>query len=685
MSFGANNRSSCLAFADSFFANCRNFVAVYLTKNFFRPLQNMRAAYKSIYRLCTERNTSDSECFTNCTRLELALRHPVLAIAGDATLLMRPLQDLLCTNSPATAVQATALFPVLKLLFKDLNTAVPLQSILNKTQQSELCLDGWRNVTTPPGVFTFEESLRLLGLNLPALQRILGQAEQVLLPENRALLWTVQSVIPQRINASIKALLSTKSAPQLIGKVDIQYVFASMSFQLCAATFPMHSGEQIPLCPWLCHNLSLSIDNARSFFSLPRNATLDPAFSILSWILSTCVSRGQWTRCLDRSCNNETHICFNGTKTAKRARRLGQGFCLSRTCPRPLKQTTDPRHWQTELKATADKAFEVTASLFPNLGLVNNRSVLPCGYECRTITFDLDDERVGRIVTGSTCWLLFVINVVAFITFFFHLDKLNKYPTNILPYFHLSTAMTTLGVNFQYFVDRKAIICHSDGTLRVNEPLSGSDSSLACTLLFTWLLYWMMATLSWWLPVVHGWYTVFTHLETKVTASEHYVLYYHLFAWLFPLIPVSIALGKHYIGGFPLYGICFLTETDGWLYCFTLPMIVVGASAFPMMFIGARKLMAARKNLHDFHNNTVTTIKQTRSSTIYTITQKRSTTSVMSERANKSSNLLHSLMTKMTAMILLSYINTQVRHVWFGIVFFGRTCACCVCMCISCV
>ncbi|KAL6053948.1 Frizzled-10 [Balamuthia mandrillaris] len=214
-----------------------------------------------------------------------------------------------------------------------------------------------------------------------------------------------------------------------------------------------------------------------------------------------------------------------------------------------------------------------TYTLKTKNGLVFNAS-LPCSYAKQTRllpTYDgplvcplplhnelggcvfgcpeplLTSEQWSGITTmiSVTAWLSFIL--MAFLTVSYLIDpQKRRFPNNLPLFFFLCILFFSFGLCISSLVGYKEVLC-SDSN---NAAYWGHET---CTIQGILIVYFMFAAMSWWLLIA---FNLLAHLMSARTQYELTVkkrktvmmAAYHGFAWLFPLIPMIIALSAHRIG-----------------------------------------------------------------------------------------------------------------------------------------
>jgi hypothetical protein len=169
-------------------------------------------------------------------------------------------------------------------------------------------------------------------------------------------------------------------------------------------------------------------------------------------------------------------------------------------------------------------------------------------------------------IAFARAWLGFW-SVVCFISTFltvltFLLDRTRyAYPERPIIYLSVCYMIYALGFIIRLGAGDKEIACWKDDSIGV-EVLIHEDANYAgCTIIFMMLYFSFMAASVWWVILTLTWFLA-AGMKWGNEAIEGYALYYHLAAWLIPLIKTIIVLVMQKVDGDELSRVCFVGSQD---------------------------------------------------------------------------------------------------------------------------
>ncbi|KAL6057870.1 Frizzled-9 [Balamuthia mandrillaris] len=148
-------------------------------------------------------------------------------------------------------------------------------------------------------------------------------------------------------------------------------------------------------------------------------------------------------------------------------------------------------------------------------------------------------------LVSVTAWLSFFL--MGFLCLSYLVDpRKRRFPANLPLFFFLCIMFFSFGLCISSMVGYKEVLCETDG----EAAYWGNET---CTLQGILIVYFMFAAMSWWLLIA---FNLLAHLMSAHTQYELGIkkrktvlmLAYHCFAWLFPLLPLTIALSAGRIG-----------------------------------------------------------------------------------------------------------------------------------------
>eukprot|EP00117_Sycon_ciliatum_P025967 scpid26366/ scgid21427/ Smoothened homolog len=405
------------------------------------------------------------------------------------------------------------------------------------------------------------------------------------------------------------------------------------SIALSALNQTLSSLQVLRPCRWICEDLRAFLGLISQLASRGIKDSIWIGF--LSRVLDTCGHNtsipGQYVHCLNFSgfysgAVEELYPDIQGDyivgeglnhtlslrviTSKKRTYSPPRTLCFSLALTNRTKEyfvaTSDSRHWDrrvqgvlAEITKAARKLVNATEEQMPV-----NGSLMPYALGCRSVVFSVAAiSRVRQVMLVLT-QITFVAVLFALASFLIQWRRMKKYPMPVLLYLNASALMTTIGFSIRFYLpDDNRLICHSDGSILLDQPRSNDESGW-CVTQFILSYYFLIATCFWWTCFAHSWYVTFTQLANRSTSvmkglvlkeQHHTMLVYHLVSWLPGIVLLVPILAKRYVWGLPIYGVCWLSGYKPYIGFLVVPQTISLLAGFGFLVAGMRSLWKARQ------------------------------------------------------------------------------------------
>ena len=378
-----------------------------------------------------------------------------------------------------------------------------------------------------------------------------------------------------------------------------------------ASTLDNVSFSVVPSCPWLCAGVQKVLKGMSQLATSPSNLSQSSQYRFLSRIASSCDNatnqdgnHGGYL-CMDASTSNirgrpEAKV-LNISATESNFFRDNRSTCPSTRCGPGFIATNISSHWNADIQESLQRAV-VAAQIVLRVDrrtIPFNGALKPCALGCKSLVYTKEDvKRVGDFLLPML-QIAFVSTVFALASFIVQWQRMRRYPMPVLFCMNLSLMFSTAAFSLRFYLPNggKSLICHSDNSLRINEPHDGGGGSTLCAIQFSVSYFFLNAGCMWWVCFAHSWMLAFSKLvrkdsSQKVISEERLMLVYHLVSWVPSMVLVVICLAQKKVTGSPLYGFCFLGGYD-YIYYLILPQVVPLIAGSVFMIIGLQSLLKA--------------------------------------------------------------------------------------------
>ena len=185
-----------------------------------------------------------------------------------------------------------------------------------------------------------------------------------------------------------------------------------------------------------------------------------------------------------------------------------------------------------------------------------------CGMRCHSPLFSEEDRRATGLVVVWGFALAIAIVVFGIMS---HVisgwKELNRYPGATIFYMCICWAVCFIAFLMQFVVSREEMVCSGDGTRYTGGESEGSQNML-CNFNFFMLYYAFISNCIWFVILSYCWRMKFTEDRRKceeVFAKKN--AYFHMSAWLIPLIMCITVIALDLVEGKDLVGVCFVSSS----------------------------------------------------------------------------------------------------------------------------
>ena len=213
-----------------------------------------------------------------------------------------------------------------------------------------------------------------------------------------------------------------------------------------------------------------------------------------------------------------------------------------------------------------------------------------CGMRCHSPLFSEEDRRATGRVVVLTAVLGLVFCLFGFMT---HLisgwKEVNNYPGAIIFYMCVCWAICFVAFLMQFTVSKEKMVCSGDGTRYTGGESEGSQNML-CNVNFFMLYYAFISNCIWFVILSYCFHIMFSEKASRRKSEEWKEevfakknAYFHMSAWLIPLIMCITVIALDQVEGKDLIGVCFVSTSNP--YATSLAVICpIAISLFASLF-----------------------------------------------------------------------------------------------------
>ena len=281
-------------------------------------------------------------------------------------------------------------------------------------------------------------------------------------------------------------------------------------------------------------------------------------------------------------------------------------YCIDFSCKFPLIETSDPRHWYPNHQDSIKELIASVRLIFPFSVLPYNASNFPCGVKCSTIAFSGDDEKLMRTVRFACGLVGIVFSTIAVVAYALNREKLQKLPRRLNFYLNLAFLIGP-GIDSLLAVgtdSMKIVYCHSDDTLRYDEPRDGMSWCLFFAMKFLFFSFMMgflgMVLCHEWFMAIHALHKVrLSTLTLSAAAQRKREIVYLVVCIIGSGTLTAVIVSRKTIIGLPNTGGCLLRSRDQF-YVFGVPLMVQTVIMLAYLIAGLPHLLKLFKGVSGY-------------------------------------------------------------------------------------
>jgi hypothetical protein len=193
--------------------------------------------------------------------------------------------------------------------------------------------------------------------------------------------------------------------------------------------------------------------------------------------------------------------------------------------------------------------------------------------------------------------LCFISTLLTLLTFCLDSSRF-QYPWRPLVYLALSFHIHTLGYFLAFIIGSRSVTCPGGSYVETDGKWTWSHTP--CILVFGLLYYSMVAAFLWWFILSLSWFLSSVYKWTNEAISQ-FALFYHVAAWVLPLVLTISVLAVRVVSADELTGTCFIVRTDtnssflALLLALIIPLSLLLLLGSVFLFIGFISLLQIRK------------------------------------------------------------------------------------------
>ena len=228
---------------------------------------------------------------------------------------------------------------------------------------------------------------------------------------------------------------------------------------------------------------------------------------------------------------------------------------------------------------------------------ISTGNVLNCARPCFDKHFTQSEYKF------SFYWVLFW-SILCFLSssstaLTFLIDKSRfKYPEKPIIYLSICYLFISLGFLLKYMIGHERVACELDGSIKnimSSSRNTTGTSAILCTIIFVLIYYFTMASSVWWVIISLTWFLA-AGLKWGIESISKLSYYFHIVAWILPMIKTIIVLTVGYVDADSLTGICYVGNTSlKTLNMFVIiPMFIYLAFGVTFLLLGFMSLFHLR-------------------------------------------------------------------------------------------
>ena len=192
-----------------------------------------------------------------------------------------------------------------------------------------------------------------------------------------------------------------------------------------------------------------------------------------------------------------------------------------------------------------------------------------CGMQCLSPLFSEWDRRATGNMVVYTAGLGLAFALIGMLTHMISGCKdFNRYPGAIIFYMCACWALCFVAFLMQFTVaSKEELVCSGDGTRYTGGASEGSQNPI-CNINFFMLYYAFISNCIWFVILSYCWHIKFAEQSRSSKRSEEVFskknAYFHMSAWLIPLILCITVIALDLVEGKDLIGVCFVSTSRPW-------------------------------------------------------------------------------------------------------------------------
>ncbi|XP_071044558.1 frizzled-4 [Parasteatoda tepidariorum] len=181
-----------------------------------------------------------------------------------------------------------------------------------------------------------------------------------------------------------------------------------------------------------------------------------------------------------------------------------------------------------------------------------------CVASCRSnILYSKENKEFAQVWVAVWTGICFLSTMFTLIMFFMNTDRF-RFPEKIIILISWCYFLCSFGYLIRLIAGREQTACYWNSHFNESLLVHGGLYNINCTLVFTLLYYFGMASSIWWMILCLNWF-----LSAGLGWNmERFSTYFHLFAWFVPAVKTIAILVMNGVDADELTGICYVGNQD---------------------------------------------------------------------------------------------------------------------------
>lgn len=232
-------------------------------------------------------------------------------------------------------------------------------------------------------------------------------------------------------------------------------------------------------------------------------------------------------------------------------------------------------------------------------------NVSGCAYPCYTLTDDIHNKNfitAWIAIWAGTC---FVLSAFSILTFLIEPERF-QYPERPIFLLAFCQMMVSVGFIIRVIYGHENVACSSN-TIRLNDHQINS-----CQIVFLLIYYFGMSGSVWWVILSLTWVLAAAN-KWSSEAIAGYAHYFHIIAWVLPVLQIMAVFIFGAVDGDPTSGICYVgnTNVQHLLWFVFVPLLVYFVTGVGFLCVGFVNLWRIRSIMQRRHQGIDNTSKMT--------------------------------------------------------------------------